>query len=60
MHTKFLLEILKGRDQFEDPGVNRRIILELILRKKCGKVCTGCVWDQWRVLGNMAMNLWVP
>jgi len=33
MHTKFWSEILKGRDHFEDQGVNVRIILEWILNK---------------------------
>jgi len=32
MHTKFCLENLKGRDHFEDLGVNGKILLEWILR----------------------------
>jgi hypothetical protein len=31
MHTKFCLEILKGRDHSEDLRVDRKIILEWIL-----------------------------
>jgi hypothetical protein len=35
MHTKFLFEILKGRDHSKDLGVNGRIILKWILGKWC-------------------------
>jgi hypothetical protein len=38
MHRKFWLGNLKGRDHSEDVGVNERIILELILQKKNGKM----------------------
>jgi hypothetical protein len=33
MHTVFLLENLKGRDNLEDLGVDEKIILEWILGK---------------------------
>jgi hypothetical protein len=33
MHTKFWSENLKGRDNLEDLGIGRRIILECILEK---------------------------
>jgi hypothetical protein len=33
MHTIFLFENLKGRGHVEDLGVDRRIILEWVLRK---------------------------
>jgi hypothetical protein len=42
MHTISWLGNLKGRDYLEDLGVDRKIILEWILRKYCGKVWTGC------------------
>jgi hypothetical protein len=33
----------EGRDQSEDLGVDGKIILEWILRKRGGKVWTGCL-----------------
>jgi hypothetical protein len=33
MHVMFRLENLKGRDHFEDLGMDRKIILEWILGK---------------------------
>jgi hypothetical protein len=34
----------EGRDHSEDPGVDRRIILEWILGKQSWKVWTGFIW----------------
>jgi hypothetical protein len=55
---------LNGRDHLEDLGVDEEIILELILEKLDGESVD---WfhlaqdrDQWRVLMNTVMNLWVP
>jgi hypothetical protein len=44
MHTKFRLENLKGRDNFEDLGIDWKIILEWTLEICVGKVWTGCIW----------------
>jgi hypothetical protein len=44
MHTKFLLENLKGRDHMEDLGIDRRIILEWILKKQVGRVWNEFIW----------------
>jgi len=44
MNTKFWSENLKGSDHSEDLGVDRRIILEYILRKYGRKVWTGFIW----------------
>jgi hypothetical protein len=38
------LENLKGRDNFEDVGVDVKVILEWILGKYGGRVWTGCMW----------------
>jgi hypothetical protein len=38
MHTKFLSENLNGRDDSEDLGVDRKIILEWILGKQGGNL----------------------
>jgi hypothetical protein len=37
MSTRFGLESLKGRDHSEDPGIDGRIILKLILNKHGGR-----------------------
>jgi len=37
-------ENLKGRDRFDNVGVDRRIILERILGRQVGKVWTGFIW----------------
>jgi hypothetical protein len=41
---KILVEKPEGRDYSEDLDVDRKIILEWILRKRDGKVWTGCIW----------------
>jgi hypothetical protein len=41
MHTKFLLENVKGRDLLEDLGFDGRVILERILQNECEKVWAG-------------------
>jgi hypothetical protein len=41
MNIKLLLGNLKGRDHSEDIGVDRRIILQGVLGKQRGRVCTG-------------------
>jgi hypothetical protein len=63
MHIIFWLENLKGRNHCEDLDVDGSIILECI----SGKWCEVVDWmnldqdsDQWRVLLNRVMNLWVP
>jgi hypothetical protein len=38
------LENLKGKDHSEDLGVDRNIILKLILGKQGEKLWTGCIW----------------
>jgi len=44
MSTKFWSHNLKGREHSENLGINRRIILELILGKQGGKLWTGVIW----------------
>jgi hypothetical protein len=58
------LENLKGRDHLEDLGIDRRIILEWILRDIGWE---GVEWihlgqdrDQWWALLNMVMDLCIP
>jgi len=43
MHTKFLSENLKERDNLGDISVDGRIILDLILGKYGWRVWTGCI-----------------
>jgi hypothetical protein len=43
MHTIFLLEDLKGKDQSEELDLDGRIILVWILGKYSGRVWTGFV-----------------
>jgi hypothetical protein len=63
MHTRFWLEILKGRNHSEELGVDGKIILEWIL----GKWWNAVDWfhlahnrGQWRALVNTVMDLRVP
>jgi hypothetical protein len=44
MHTVFWSENLKGGDQLVDLDLDGKIILELILGKYGGKMCTGFIW----------------
>jgi hypothetical protein len=44
MYTKFLSEILKGRDHSGYLSVDETIILEQIFQKCDRKVCTGFMW----------------
>jgi len=46
-------ENLKGRDHSEDLCVDGRIILEWILEKYVGKVCTGLVWVRTETIGGL-------
>jgi hypothetical protein len=50
---KFWLENLKGRDHLQDLGVDENIILERILGKWGGKVCTGFIWLRLGTIGGL-------
>jgi hypothetical protein len=67
MHTVFCLENLKGRDHLEDLHIDGRIIIDWIGLDPWETGWEGVEWmhlaqdrDQWWVLVNMVMNLWVP
>jgi hypothetical protein len=63
MRTVFWSENLKGRDHTENVGVNRMIILEWILGKRCGNVdWIRLAQDRniWQALMNTVMNHLVP
>jgi hypothetical protein len=47
------LENLKGRDHSEDLGVDRRIILKLILGKQDGEFWTGFIWLRIETSGGL-------
>jgi hypothetical protein len=44
MYTVLRLENLKGGDHSEVIDLDGKIMLERILGKPGGKVCTGCIW----------------
>jgi hypothetical protein len=53
MHKKFWLRNLKGRVLMEDVGVDGKMILEWILEKEGGQMCTGCIWLRIRTSGGL-------
>jgi len=61
--TGFWLGNLRERDHLEDAGVDGRIILRLIFRKRCGgmeRIDLAQDRDRWWALVNAVMNLRVP
>jgi hypothetical protein len=44
VHTGFSCGDLTERDHLEDPGVNRRIIIKWILKKRDEESWTGLIW----------------
>jgi len=44
---------MMGRDHSEDLGVERRIILECILGKKCRELWTGFIWLRVGTTGGL-------
>jgi len=55
MHTKFLAEILKGRDHFEELGRDGRPTLRLILKKQGVRIHLAKDKVQWQDLVNMVV-----
>jgi len=53
MHREFWLENLKWKRPHEDLGVEGKIILEWILGKQGGNVCTGCIWLRTGTSGRL-------
>jgi hypothetical protein len=44
IYTQCLSEKLGVRNHLEDTCIDRRMILRLILKKKCVRVCIGLIW----------------
>jgi hypothetical protein len=44
VHTGFCWGDLREGDHLEDPGVDRRIILKWIFKKRNGVAWTGLIW----------------
>jgi len=55
---KFRSENLKWRDQYEDLGLDGRIILEWILGKWGGRLEAGCVWLGMGTGGGLLWMWW--
>jgi len=53
VHTGFWCGNMRERDHVEDPGLDGRIILRLILRKWDGRGCTR-IGSIWLRMGQMA------
>jgi hypothetical protein len=53
MYTGFCGRNLKEGDCFDNLGINWRIILEQILRKWYGMVCTGFIWLRTGASGRL-------
>jgi len=54
---------LREREHFEDLGINRRVILKLIIRKSNGRMCIIDLVqgiDHWWAVLNLVMSLQVP
>ena len=63
VYTGFWWGNQRERGHFEEPGIDRRIILRWIFRKWDGGVWAGLIWlriDWWQTLSITVMNLWVP
>jgi hypothetical protein len=61
VHTGFLWGNLNETDHLEDLGVDRRIILRYIFRKRDGDwIDLAQDRDRWQALMNAVMNLPVP
>ena len=64
VYTGFWWGHLRERKDLEDPGVDGRIILELIFRNWDGgamdwvELAQG--WDRGRAIVNAVMSFWVP
>jgi hypothetical protein len=50
---KFWYENLKRRDHSEDLGADRKITLEMILRKQGGNMWTGFIWLRIGIRGGL-------
>ena len=53
LYSGFFWEKLKSRDHLEDPGVDRSIILQCILRKQERKLCNGLLWFRTETNGEV-------
>jgi hypothetical protein len=52
-NTMSCLENLNGRDHLKDLSLDGKVILEWILRKDCGKMCTGFIWFRIGTSGGL-------
>jgi hypothetical protein len=53
MHTKFTSENLKGKGHAKDLGVDRKIIMGLILGKQDSKVWAGFIYPRIGTTGGL-------
>jgi hypothetical protein len=53
MLAEFSSEKLKGGDHSQELGIDRKIILEWILRKQGGKLWNGYIWRRIRTSGGL-------
>jgi hypothetical protein len=62
MHTEFYFETLEGKGYLYDAGLDGRLIIKLVetMYEDIDWIHLAKKRNQWQILKDMAMNIWVP